>query len=552
VEYTVRPIVDVASKIVEEVEATLHVVLAGIEYVFDGAVSLLEEAVTAATGIFAHFGVALEKLRRWLEFLFAWDDIWATAVALDASAQSVVTGLESLLSEARGLSATWFGDQRKALSAKITETKAAVSGWSMGQSAKDPFADLLAAGASGDAGANPFERAVPGCGAESSWLTSILTGAGPDLVSPPGPLAAAPKLEEVLTSVTGQIDTSSVTQPLTDFMDRIGDDTGSFLGDAIGAVLDTVGKLLDVGLQLADAVVQKAIDIASGLLEWLRQLLQAPITIPLLVDLYESSIRPAGNDEPLTLSRMFSLVLAVPITIAYKFLFDVAPYPARVETAPGPGGAASSVGGQPEAAAGRPSPEVFSFFVVGTVFMPIDAAFDLLAWDKNRNPGDPVRLELFVLAGIVFPVIMQGLSMPKFDRTISDAVWATKCAAPLLGCLAIALTASRTSWTPTTWRFKGPRTLDWGITGLVISAVVVWFLSIARVSAQRDASAAAWAAAAVPPLSGMAKFLLWWPDPEGAVALAIIDAGADLSGASLYYYLHTPASVGQLPTTQPR
>jgi hypothetical protein len=549
VEYTVQPIVDEASRIVEEVQAAINVVIAGVEYMFQGVVSALEEVMSAAAGIFAQFGVGLQKLFKWLQFLFEWDDIWATAEAIDTSLQSAITQLDSLLGQGSAVTADWFAEQRQTLSDKITSAKKAVAGWDMAQATKDPFNDTLRSGRSrglGESSGNPFDVTVPGAGAESSWLMSLVTNAGSALVSLPD-MTIADTLEQKLTASFGQIDLGSVTEPLARYMEGFGDDTESFLTGAVSAILDAVAALLDAGLRLAGDAVQAAIAVARDLLMWLQRFLQSPVTIPLLADLYESSIRPAGNKDPLTLSRLFALILAVPVTIGYKFLYDVAPYPAKASTRD----ATTDLVGGGE----RLSPEVFTYFVAGVIYTPIDAVFDFLAWGRNIE-GSPVPgKEWFICASIVIPLVMQSVSYPEKGQDIDKAVWFAKCAAPLFGCYYV-IRHGKINWA--TQEFGGPRTDRWGIWGLAACAATVLVLNFARLIVQRSTAPLAWVAALVPPLGGVAKLLLLDPDPDAPVALVLIDIAADLGGASLYCYLHTvtepmgPSKSGPVTTVASR
>ena len=102
----------------------------------------------------------------------------------------------------------------------------------------------------------------------------------------------------------------------------ISGDPGHALDHAMAGVLRTLAAVAQAALAGVDHVMTALTEALAAAIETVQVLLNTPLPIPLLADLYGHY---AG--KPLTFLGLFALVLAVPANVIYMLLFDQAPFP---------------------------------------------------------------------------------------------------------------------------------------------------------------------------------------------------------------------------------
>jgi len=82
------------------------------------------------------------------------------------------------------------------------------------------------------------------------------------------------------------------------------------------------GILLDLLLETAENILVTGLDIIAALIEGIVDMLDAPITIPVISAIY----REVADDD-LSILDLMCLVAAIPVTVVYKIVAKTAPFP---------------------------------------------------------------------------------------------------------------------------------------------------------------------------------------------------------------------------------
>jgi hypothetical protein len=189
----------------------------------------------------------------------------------------------------------------------------------------------------------------------------------------------------------------------------------------VAALLRLLQEALDTVVDLGRDVLEALLDAAAEAVKTLRELLEAPIEVPVLSWLYRKA-----TGQPLSVLGLFCLLLAVPATLLYKLIFGGKdarpPFTAddvdRILKAdfawPIPGTAAPAA----HAAPGVEFPFAFHLFVLNQAVVAItDAAADdyatlnIAPFDPDAGTWDPAATMISVLS-VVSGAAAQAFATP--------------------------------------------------------------------------------------------------------------------------------------------
>ena len=277
----------------EGAEILVHVV----GKVFSAVVHFAEQVWDVVETVFKTIGADLEKLVRWLGFMFRWDDILQTHRVLRGVVTAGLADLRTRLAEGDAL-----------VDRGVEQLKAA-----LGQDPKSHLGELPSSQAMSAASPRPKGSDGP----ESHWATGHMMASpaqGPKI--PPRDESVAKQLTSDLSSALGAYKAgSSALGP------SLATNPASMTVASIGA---SALALVDDGLVDAiDGVAKATFDVAIDCVDELVELLETPWDIPVLTWVYTNVIAKGSTFDLLDVA---CLATAIPATITYKLATDATPF----------------------------------------------------------------------------------------------------------------------------------------------------------------------------------------------------------------------------------
>lgn len=302
VEWIGNAIDDVNDFRVQVTEDVVHFAIRVGDTLHNFILTTAQEVFAAVEWLFKKIALFLKELIEWLGFLFAWKDILHTRTALK---QMFNGGLSAFQDNAQKVKKEFDGWVGRVLTKDLRSPELAnrLRG-TTGQTVD---------GSAGQVGGLPLGQADP----RIQWVMSRL----PALGGGDGASGSATP-DGVLGDILGRI-TSLAGDFATEYdkVSQLGEDwangkitTADF---AIG-VLDALGAL---ALDMMQRIVDGILDAVSEIVQSVSDLMNESIDFPFFSGLYEL----VTQDKPSVLD-VLCLVLAIPVTVAYKLLTKAAPF----------------------------------------------------------------------------------------------------------------------------------------------------------------------------------------------------------------------------------
>ncbi len=288
----------VVKLIKDAAEEVWHFVVTIGETVYHAALDCVETIVAAAVWVYNAIKTAVEDVVKFLEFVFAWDDILITHKVIKSILLSLsrkpIDEFETLKADAKRLFAnvqhqidTWAGIP------DLPQTTAAIF------AANPPQAALNSAPA--NLGVHHFQGNV---GSASSNVPVI----GPAVTIFDDLIKMMETEGETLSGAVNAIKTDIIDQfstlSLTEVMKRL-----------LAIIADTI-------LGSVENVVVTVLDVVEQLVQGVIDILTAKLDIPVLSWLYHDL-----TGEDLSFLDVVSLIAAIPVTVVYKAAAGKAPFP---------------------------------------------------------------------------------------------------------------------------------------------------------------------------------------------------------------------------------
>jgi len=294
---------------------------------FQFAVHTIEDAIHAIEVVLKTLIADIKEIIEWLMLLFKWEDIWETKEKLEGFLLQAVSIVQQEIGSARTAAQGLFAGVKNELE---TDFDALIATLQSGSFPYGTFADLPkwpSAGApmprSGRLSVPSATLPSPGSIAHSGWLLfKSLRNITPSLNF--GPTAAI-DLQELTAAMNAQTLVADIQQAITDFENylmQLFTNPGGFAELTLVAVLEEIKDLLFVLLDLLDDLVQVFLDLVEQLIGVLSGWFNQHLDIPVISQLYKFITGLLGNSESLTVLHLFALLLAVPLTIVHKLVFN--------------------------------------------------------------------------------------------------------------------------------------------------------------------------------------------------------------------------------------
>jgi hypothetical protein len=547
----VRVIVDPVTKLVTAIEAQVTALVEGALQVFRGAVGLLEQAFDVIEGIFAKIKAFLTELINWLSFFFDWNDILRTKSAIKYNIQQSIVLMDSVL---------LYGETQ--LPAGLRRLASELKQYF--QSIKS---DIAQQSVNGYKAAHPLPAPFVDGQSHNIVLSNYMDGIGSGEVKPSVARAHDARVSALADSILEQLtalETAVPNQPgFTQARDYVASlaqgtnqDADTLLTTTLVTILEQLVDLLSSGLALLASAVEKLFQAIRAVLRLLSSVLEEPIYVPLVSDLYEW----LTGDE-LTAIELMSLLVAVPVTLVYKIIHNAAPFDNAQELAafearnsaaailprtglPDPIGRAvpSSIPAADDAADTK---VIAIICAVATILGGVVGSY--ADWSikpgKNPIPENNDISKSISQAALFLEVVAWGTSCPWVGPNrissapgfttadgLTGASWVVGAAGPVIdGVLVWKDGRKKSLWNQAGWA------LDLGV-GVVNLGFVIAVAAVSKHEDKYDQEAKlACAAGVLGNLPSVCKFLLPIKHPYAKLALAAIDLLAPFAAAPMAY-----------------
>jgi hypothetical protein len=301
------------SSTAQGVVAVVNFVMDGVEYVWNAIVNAVDELVDLVEAVFTKVSVFFTDLLGWVGWVFNWSDILLTHQALVYIANNGIAlasvGLQTIQANIDAGIAQLQGQITKAVNNYVAQLQ---PGETLGSSTS--VAPTAPTGAA--AFADPRNVFVRGVQQNADHGSSTPTTPYPSAATAP-----AGQLLQQIEPIPGTAMTSSGFEQLGNVISPL---NGTSPYDAaLSDVLPAVGNAAVSGLTLVQGVVDSVFTAAIGSIDGIQTMINAEWNIPLVTDL--SAWITDGS--PLTALDVSCLLLAVPVTVTYKVMFNESPVP---------------------------------------------------------------------------------------------------------------------------------------------------------------------------------------------------------------------------------
>ncbi|MEU2874682.1 discoidin domain-containing protein [Streptomyces olivoreticuli] len=299
--------VKVADFVIEAGKAVVTVIADGARYVFEKVLSGIQEISDFIVNTLDKVKVAVEAAINWLKALFDFEAIRNTHRALVEAAESALTSAPVMIASGRTFLNEWFDSAQSQVN--------------------DAFVGLRRE--FGNKTINDTKPPASAPGQPSPGITTdVHANWAEDKLSvqsfPPNEdsLVTAGQVEALEGNVGAVKDKAGVAiNALRDSFISGEGFGGLTLDKLLGAVQDVALAAIDV----AKGAINDVIDLIVSILEKLKEVLTAEISLPSIVQKVWTWI--SGSEDAPTFLSMVCLIAAIPVTIAYKLAWGVSEQP---------------------------------------------------------------------------------------------------------------------------------------------------------------------------------------------------------------------------------
>lgn len=400
---------EVNQVLVNQLHLDLSVIINGIKVVANWIIETVDEAAQAVSEFFSKIGVAFSKVADFLSELFDWSDYLETA-------RFIEDAINSSIKETQTATQIMLGWVEKELVSLESTLLTALGGSPVVASSSE--AEAQGGSDSGDS------SELPG---PIEFLITLL----PDrieeelnkLLSCFEPLKAVSAKASARIQQMGAGAISEVSW--TDVQKLIGDDPSNLVSNAKTVCLEIARMFVKLICGAAQVGIGLAKDLISALLQVVLNLLNMQLNWGGLTDFISKYVL---GGQPVTMGKLLSLALSIPMTLAYKLATGKTDGPFSAQ------GALSFAAAAPTSATqvSKPTYTVFSqdvleiisrcFGISATLFNTIINTVSALQAEKKVKDLNPVKV-ISVLLGLI------GLSLDiaskRQDHRSSEPPWAS-------------------------------------------------------------------------------------------------------------------------------
>jgi hypothetical protein len=295
--------------IVKVAQTGISVVLEGLKdavsYVYTGVMSKVQQVFDAVQCFFTSVNAYFKDLVQWLGYLFNWRDIQRTHEAIVYTVQQVLDFLPKSIERVKLM----VDSQFDSIAERIRNATGQLKGkfdTSLGYESQSKAAPESAEGM------DNHNVALNGLKANGHKAEMGMADGYPT--------------NSFLDDILDLLNRYDAVNAFRDAADKIkaamGDRENAF-SLLLSALVDILEGLAEMTLAIARGVVDGFFDMLESIVELFNKILNQPIRIPLVSDLF----RKISGDDELTILNLLALVVAVPVTPMAKAMFGATPFP---------------------------------------------------------------------------------------------------------------------------------------------------------------------------------------------------------------------------------
>lgn len=447
----VKVTVDVENKVISFTMELAN----GLTQVLELVINTARDVASAVKAVFRFIERGIDEIIHWLKDLFSWHDILNTKMVLEAA----LNGLMSKLGEnfnpnspvyAGTIFKTYFDDMVNNIQQAFKNAESVFSQTQTYGNLASSVAYPDAATPMGSDALHPTKvsNAQSANGTRTNYVhTHTVNYTSQGGTFPPTTLGDGTSGDNFLQALIEAIEQNLNQDPYkTASMEKVSSlleifaDPKAFADVVIYDVIVAVQKAVVFLLDVIESVVEVLIKFAGNALAGFQVLFNKQIDIPVISWIYSKI-----SDHPLTMLDLFSLIMAVPMTLLYKLTFGIAnaspPFTdddaqelvnklSDVATFPWPAIASNpaSAAQAPKLQSGFPFGGAFQLMVFNAaVYAIVDGLTDFTAYSNAQNPppaneSDPVDT-FMSWCSIVTSMVSQwlGANYSLFPGQTSDS-----------------------------------------------------------------------------------------------------------------------------------
>lgn len=309
------------------INAVINAIVQGVESAYNFAVNTVEDAANVVLGVLSAIGNAIEDvvddIVQALSFLFAWGDIVNTMNGIAGSITSALGSLQTDIATIAGSDVqTFFTNLENSIAGAFGSPSIVSAGQNaVGSQNQDPSSAYSKGGGSSVACTSFTQKTsnnMSGSGSSTgtaAFLTVLDTGNfGSQMAT------FFTNAQSILSSQFPDLG-ASFTTALTNFGNALVDPS-TFQSSGINALLSPIGVIAQDIVAFFGAIAQDFLTLLQNIGDDLLGFFTAPIEIPLIGDIFSWM---AGG-ATFNLLNLFSLLVAIPMTIVYKAVNGSAPF----------------------------------------------------------------------------------------------------------------------------------------------------------------------------------------------------------------------------------
>lgn len=323
-------VAEVINAVVDVVNSLLNLTIQigeNIIHLTDMVIRGIEDAIPFVHAMFNFIGALADRVLDWLKDLFGWDEIWNTKRVFEHVFTEAITALEWAIGKRAVVEAgSFFSDLKGSVDGQFSTAVSHFEGRTFEQITTPPNLStglrstrLAAAGVQ------------TGSAAQNNWLMSkVMDNAdgknalAPTRTSVPADLDQG--LWQKLSAPSVTQDLKNALTDLEDFFHTLYTDPKDFGTRGVSDLIKAAQAVVDFVLDLLDQIVTGILDVLAGGLRSISDFLSQPLgDIPVVSWLYTNVICPSDQEEQPSILRLACLVLALPITLIYKFANQMKP-----------------------------------------------------------------------------------------------------------------------------------------------------------------------------------------------------------------------------------
>jgi hypothetical protein len=308
--------------IVRSIQLAIELMIDGVKWAFEAVVDLVDQAFALARSVFAKIGAAIQDLLDWLENLFKWDDILRTKEALKCTVNQVFALGEASIGCIKR-NADDFFDTLKLRAAGTIQQVGNMDGikgrtFQQIRESTPPMPPQYEPSMSYNVVATAYYNGEGGS-----------SGVSAAMALSPEAAATLQDFIDLLIRETSSLEVSEDFQRVVDWFRQMGaqleNDPQAAMQSALTALLGLASILAQLTLDLVKAIIDALLNAMAAVIAAFKSYLNASWDNEFLVGLY----RFATGDPNATLSvlDLLCLLLAIPVTVFYKAIKRVPPFP---------------------------------------------------------------------------------------------------------------------------------------------------------------------------------------------------------------------------------